>query len=94
MDRPTKFIPTLDGERIVEAYDRVPQDRVYMVFPTSEYWSPDEPRLDLASAILTDGLSSRLQKVLVYDKQLASDVSSFNIAFEIAGAFVAAYRAR
>ena len=87
LDRPTKYIAKLDGEKIVEAYDRVPQDRVYMAWSAPEYFSGDEPKLDLASSILTDGLSSRLQKVLVYDKQLASDVSSFNFAMEIAGMF-------
>ena len=35
-----------------------------------------------------DGLSARLNKVLVYDKQLASDVVSFQWQHEQAGTFV------
>ncbi len=94
LDRPTKFIPTLEGEKIVEAMDRVPQERVYMIWPAPEYFSQDEAKLDLASTILTDGLSSRLQKALVYDKQIASDVTSFNFANEIAGMFIVIGTAR
>jgi zinc protease len=88
LDRPTKYIPKLDSEKVVEAFDRVPQERVYMIWPAPEYFGADEAKLDLASAILTDGLSSRLQKSLVYDKQVASDVTSFNFANEITGMFI------
>lgn len=94
LDRPRHYIPTLEGEKVVEATDRVPQERVYIGWPAPEYFSSDEAKLDLASAILTDGLSSRLQKTLVYDKQLASTVSSFNNANEISGAFVVIATAR
>jgi zinc protease len=94
LDRPTKYIPKLNGEKVVEAYDRVPLARTYIVWPVPEYFAPTEAPLDLLSAILTDGLSSRLQKTLVYDKQLASDVGSFNFAQEISGLFAVTATAR
>jgi zinc protease len=72
---------------VVEALDRVPQARAYMTWPAPEYFSKDEAPLDLASTMLTDGLSSRLQKVLVYDQQLCINVFSFNQSNEIAGGF-------
>jgi zinc protease len=43
--------------------------------------------LDLASHILSQGKNARLYKTLVYDKQIASDVSAFNYSMEIAGVF-------
>ena len=67
--------PKLDGEKIVEVNDRVPQERVYIAWPTPPCFEPGDAELDLARSILTDGLSSRLNKTLVYDKQLASDVA-------------------
>jgi len=94
LDRPQRSIPKLNGEKIVEAFDRVPQDRVYMIWPSAEYFSADEAPLDLAAAILTDGLSSRLQKAMVYDRQLASDVTAFHYATEISGAFIVIATAR
>jgi zinc protease len=94
LDRPTLWIPTLDRERIIEATDRVPQDRVYMTWPTPQVFGPGDAELDLTSLILTDGLSSRLNKVLVYDKELATAVSSFQNSAEISGWFAVIATAR
>ncbi|MDZ7268789.1 MAG: insulinase family protein [candidate division KSB1 bacterium] len=94
LDRPTRWIPRLEGEKIVAAFDRVPQARTYMVWPVPEYFSPEEAPLDLASAILTDGLSARLNKVLVYDRQLCTNVFSFNNTMEISGFFAVVATAR
>ncbi len=94
LDRPARWIPRLEGEKIVEALDRVPQARTYMTWPVPEYFSAEEAPLDLASAILTDGLSARLNKVLVYDKQLCTNVFSFNNPMEISGFFSVVATAR
>ena len=94
LDRPARFIPTLAGEKVVEVNDRVPQERVYMAWPSPEYFAPGDAELDLAARILSDGLSSRLNRTLVYDKQLCSNVTSFQISAEIAGGFVVQATAR
>ena len=94
LDRPTLCIPTLTGEKIVEASDRVPQDRVYMVWPTPPGFSPGDAELDLASLILADGLSSRLNKALVYDRQLCTAVQAFQNSSEIASWFAVIATAR
>jgi zinc protease len=87
LDRPTRSMASLSSEKIVEAIDRVPQERVYMIWPSPRYFAPGDAELDLVSLILTDGLASRLNKVLVYDKQLCTAVNSFNNQQEIAGMF-------
>lgn len=87
LDRPKSWIPKLDGEKIVEAYDRVPQERTYMAWPSPPIFKPGDAELDLTTSILTDGLSSRLNKILVYDKQLCTDVSAFQFSREISGMF-------
>ena len=87
LDRPTLWIPTLDRERIIEETDRVPQDRTYMTWPSPQVFGPGDAELDLTSLILTDGLSARLNKVLVYDKQLCTAVQSFQNSAEISGWF-------
>ena len=33
LDRPARWVPALNAERIVEVADRVPQERTYMVWP-------------------------------------------------------------
>jgi len=87
LDRPAQNLPSLDSERIVEVKDRVPQERTYFAWPTPRYFAEGDAELDLASLILTDGLASRLNKVLVYDRQLATGVGAFNNSMEIAGFF-------
>jgi len=94
LDRPGRYLPKLDGEKIVEVSDRVSQERVFIGWPAPEIGAAGEIELTLIASILTDGLSSRLQKALVYDKKLASKVSSFNDSNEIAGDFVVDATAR
>jgi zinc protease len=88
LDRPKHWVPVLSAEKILEAKDHVPQERTYFAWPSPAFFDPGDAELDLTSLILTDGLSSRLSKSLVYDKQLCSDVNSFQNSEEMAGAFI------
>ncbi|HJU54437.1 MAG TPA: pitrilysin family protein, partial [Pyrinomonadaceae bacterium] len=88
LDRPVKGVPKLDGEKIVEVSDRVPQERTYFAWHAPAFFDAGDAELDLVSTILTDGLSARLNKVLVYDKQLASDVVSFQWSRQLTGTFI------
>ncbi len=94
LDRPARFIPTLHGEKIIDVSDRVPQERTYIAWPSVPYFDQVEADLDVASLILSDGLSSRLNRRLVYDEQLATDVSSFHWTSEISGIFMVVATAR
>ncbi len=88
LERPAKGMSQLEGEKIVEVSDRVPQERTYFAWHTPAFFDPGDAELDLASTILTDGLSARLNKTLVYDKQVASDVTSFQWSRQLTGTFV------
>ncbi|MBA3514596.1 MAG: insulinase family protein [Pyrinomonadaceae bacterium] len=88
LERPAKGMSQLEGEKIVEVSDRVPQERTYFAWHTPAFFDPGDAELDLASTILTDGLSARLNKMLVYDKQVASDVTSFQWSRQLTGTFV------
>ncbi|MFI5119285.1 MAG: M16 family metallopeptidase [Thermoanaerobaculia bacterium] len=94
LDRPGRFVPTLSGEKVVEVADRVPQERVYVAFPSPPFFEKGDAELDLASLILTDGLSSRLQKALVYDHPLCSTVTAAQNSSEISGLFFVSATAR
>lgn len=94
LDRMRRYIPRLAGQKIVEAGDRVPQERVYVVWPAPEYFGRHQAELDIAASILSDGLSARLSKILVYDRQLCTDVGAFNQSLEISGSFIVVATAR
>ncbi|HEX7707838.1 MAG TPA: pitrilysin family protein [Thermoanaerobaculia bacterium] len=87
LDRPSRYVPTVESEKVITISDRVPQARTYFAWPTAGYWSDEDAVLEIASYILSNGISSRLQKALVYDKQLATDAVATSFAGEISGMF-------
>jgi zinc protease len=87
LDRPAKGTPKLDGERIIEVRDRVPQERTYFAWHSPAYFDPGDAELDLVATILADGLSARLNKALVYDRQLASNATAFQLSQPLTSIF-------
>ncbi|HTP12628.1 MAG TPA: pitrilysin family protein, partial [Bacteroidota bacterium] len=75
------------GVQREEVQDRVPQARVYMVWNVPAWSSADADYLNLLTRLLTSGKSSRLYKRLVYDDQIATDVSAYLDAREIGSQF-------
>ncbi|UCE20550.1 MAG: insulinase family protein [Gemmatimonadota bacterium] len=67
--------------------DRVPQARIYKVWNIPQWADQEGTYLDLVSDILGAGKNSRLYKRLVYDDQIATDVSVYVELREIAGLF-------
>ena len=68
--------PPITSERRAVIHDQVELPRVYMAWLTSSIFKPGDADADLASEILGGGKSSRLYKKLVYEKQIALDVSA------------------
>ena len=54
--------------------DRVSLPRVYLAWPSAPFFKPGDAALDVLSSVLSEGTSSRLQKSLVVEQKLASDV--------------------
>ncbi len=68
--------------------DRVPQARIYKEWNIPEYGAADADYLDLVTDVLAAGKTSRLYKRLVYDEQIATDVSAYVDLREIGGQLV------
>jgi zinc protease len=94
LDRPPKWLPRLDSPKVIEVSDRVPQERTYLAWVAPAYFDPGDAELELVATILTGGLSARLNKTLVYEKRLCSDVTAMTLGFEAAGGFVIRATAR
>ena len=67
--------PPITAERRAVVQDNVQLPRVYMAWLTSPIFKPGDAEADLSAALLGGGKSSRLYKKLVYEKQIALDVS-------------------
>jgi zinc protease len=88
LDRPERVPASLEGERLVEVRDRVPQERSYFAWHSPALFDPGDADLELAGTILSDGLSARLNKALVYERQLCSDTTAFQFGRESGSNFV------
>jgi len=87
VDRMTDWIPTISGERRTVAEDNVNLPRLYYAWPTPGYYKPGDAEFDLLANALTSGKTSRLYKDLVYDKQIAQDVTAYQESHELNGVF-------
>ena len=79
--------PVIEKEMRLNMEDRVSLPRVYMTWFSVPQWSKDDAALDTLGTILTGGKGSRLYRSLVYERQIAQDVSAFNNSRELAGQF-------
>ena len=57
--------------------DRVRLPRLYLAWLTPRQFAPGDAALDVLAAVLADGKNSRLYKRLVYDTQMAQDVTAY-----------------
>jgi zinc protease len=57
--------------------DRVQLPRLYLAWHTPALFAPGDAAMDIAASLLTGGKNARLYRRLVYDMQIAQDVSAF-----------------
>ena len=67
--------------------DRVQLPRIYLSWLSPRAYAPGDAALDMVASILADGKNSRLYKRLVYDTQIAQDVSAFQESQLLGSAF-------
>jgi zinc protease len=87
IDRMQTWVPQLEGVKRYVAQDRVSLPRLYMVWTTPAQFTPGDAELDLFANALASGKSSRFYKTLVYEKQIAQDVSAYQSSGELCGTF-------
>jgi zinc protease len=87
LTRLTAFVPERSTNTREQMHERVPQARIYRswVVPGREYQA--RTNLDLAASVLGSGKNSRLYQALVYETQLAVDVSADVEQHELASIF-------
>jgi zinc protease len=74
--------------------DQVQLPRLHLAWVTPPAYAPGDAALDVVSSILTGGKNSRLFKRLVYDTQIAQNVSAFQDSQRLSGAFFVIATAR
>ena len=74
--------------------DRVQLPRIYISWLTPAFYQPGDAELDVVSQVLAGGKNSRLYKRLVYDLQIAQDVSAFQASAALGSQFQIVVTAR
>jgi len=92
--KPSVQTPPITSERRAVVQDRVELPRVYMAWLTSPIYSPGDADADVAATVLGSGRSSRLYKKLVYEQQIAQQVSVQQYSLSLGSVFEVQVTAR
>lgn len=77
----------LEKERRLVEEDQVQLPRLYLRWPTPPLLSPADAALDAVAGVLAGGKNARLYKTLVYEKQVAQDVTAYQGSAALASDF-------
>ncbi len=86
-ERPAPLPSKLSSETRLAVAAGVELGRVYVSWPTPAYYAPGDGELDLVARVLSGNKTSRLYKRLVYDMQIAQDVSAHQASMQLGSVF-------
>jgi len=87
IERPRPDPVRLDSASYLMLEDRVQLPRLYIAWHSSPLFAPGDADLDVLGRVLSAGKNSRLYRRLVYEDQIAQNVSAFQGSSSLAGRF-------
>ncbi|MBI2221124.1 MAG: insulinase family protein [Acidobacteria bacterium] len=91
LDVPPAFLTSIQKRTLT---DRVQLPRLYLAWVTPAQYRPGDAALDIVSQVLAGGKNSRLYRRLVYDLQIAQDVTAFQASAALASTYQIVVTAR
>ncbi|MAA74294.1 MAG: peptidase M16 [Salinisphaeraceae bacterium] len=88
LEQQAKWIAPMSGEHRMTVRDRVPQARVYKVWNIPPDGADETVQLEIIADLLAGSKNSRLYKRLVYEDQIATDVTATVWGKEIGSQFM------
>jgi zinc protease len=85
--RPATREVTIPKDTFLVLEDKVQLPRLYYSWPSAKAFHADDASLDLLAYVLAGDKNSRLYKRLVYEMQVAQDVSAFQVSGRLDGLF-------
>lgn len=82
--------PGITDNKLLIHYDKVQLERIYFAWTAVNIYHDEEAALILLASILTDSKKARLYNSLVYEKEIAQDVSAHHFAGKFGGHFMIA----
>jgi zinc protease len=78
----------LDNPKYLIAEDKVNLERIYVTWHSQSAFNPDDAELDILSDLLTGSKNARLTRKLVYELEIAQDVTSMQFSGKYGGHFM------
>ncbi len=78
----------LSENKFITHEDNVQLERLYLAWHSEKAYEKDDAALDILSDILTGSKNSRLYKTLVFEKELAQDITAYQYSGKYAGHFM------
>ena len=79
---------TLAENKFIVHKDNVQLERIYLAWHTECAYSEDDAALDILTDLLTGSKTSRLYKKLVFEQEVAQEVTAYQFSGKFAGYFV------
>ncbi len=79
---------SLSENKLITHEDNVQLERLYLAWHSEKAYEKDDAALDVLSDILTGSKNSRLYKTLVFEKELAQDITAYQYSGKYAGHFM------
>ncbi|MDD8017628.1 MAG: pitrilysin family protein [Bacteroidota bacterium] len=89
-----RTVPVLNEEKRLTIEDRVQLPRLYMAWISPASLLPGDAEMDLLASVLAGGKNSRLYKRLVYEMQIAQDVTAYQASQRLISQFMIVATAR
>jgi zinc protease len=84
---PVRVEASLASSASLVLEDRVELPRLYLAWHSPAMFADGDAALDVAADVLAHGKTSRLYKLLVYERRVATDVSAYQHSREMGGMF-------
>jgi zinc protease len=78
----------LSKDKVITREENVQLKRIYLAWPTEKAFGPLDSSLDILGDILSGSKNARLYKSLVYEKEIAQDISAYQYSGKYAGHFM------
>jgi predicted Zn-dependent peptidase len=78
----------LAAPKVRREYSKVPERKLWMVWHSAPADTPGDAELDLLSGVLAGDASTRLEKVLVREQQIAKEVAAYQLTRPLGSLFV------
>lgn len=78
----------LEENKKIIHHDNVQLSKIYLAWETVKLYGKDDATLDVLADVLTGSKNGRLFKSLVFEKQIAQDIASFQYSGNLTGMFI------